>query len=30
LIEKELPDLVLNAVFEDANLAVDELISNID
>ena len=30
LIEKELPDLVLNAVFEDANLVIDELISNIE
>jgi hypothetical protein len=28
LIQKELPDLVLNAVFEDASIAIDELINN--
>lgn len=27
LIEKELPDIVLNAVYEDANNAIDELIT---
>jgi hypothetical protein len=28
LIQTELPDLVLNAVFEDASIAIDELINN--
>lgn len=30
LIQNELPDIVLNAVFEDANLVLEDLISNIE